>query len=356
MRGHRAAPAGRLPAEFEPHASTWLAWPPYVADLPDEWDALSRTVAAMTRAVAAGERVEVICADADARARAAAHLGAEGSPPASVRLHVAPFDRLWMRDVLPMGVLGSDGRAELLRWHRRAWDDAAEYPHDPRLAELVARVEGVPLVEPARGGVASHLARLALDGGAVDVDGAGSVIAVEEHLLGGGRDHNPGFARADWERLFADWLGARRTIWLGRGCAGDRTCGHVDNVARFVAPGVVVLAAEPDPRDANHERSADNRRRLERAGAGGRPLRVVTLPFPRPLASGGERLPASYANFYIANRAVLVPTFDDPNDEVALGTLAALFPDRAVVGVPMIALLPAGGTIHCLAKQQPPAT
>jgi agmatine deiminase len=239
---------------------------------------------------------------------------------------------------------------ELLHWQRRAWADSAGDVPDAQVGLAIERITGLPRLEPQRGDGGG---RLALDGGAIDVDGAGTVLATEQHLLSAADPENAGFGREDYERLFREYLGARRAIWLGRGCAGDLTDGHVDNVARFVAPGVVVLAYEPDPADANHERSADNLRRLELAGAADGRLAVVRLPFPRPLASGAERLPASYANFYIANGVVLVPTFNDPNDSVALRTLRELMPDRTVVGIPALQLLLGRGALHCITKEQP---
>jgi agmatine deiminase len=159
--------------------------------------------------------------------------------------------------------------------------------------------------------------------------------------------------RDDYERVFREYLGIRETIWLGEGCVGDDTHGHVDDIARFVAPDVIVLAYEEDPSDDNHLRSRDNMRRLELAGAGAGTLKVVKLPFPRPVTMNGERLPASYANFYIANNAVLVPTFNDRSDRVAMNTLAELMPDREVVGIHAVDLVWGLGTLHCLTQQQP---
>ncbi|MDO8795541.1 MAG: agmatine deiminase family protein, partial [Vicinamibacterales bacterium] len=186
---------------------------------------------------------------------------------------------------------------------------------------------------------------------------AGTVLVTEEWLLSDIQVRNPGLGRADYERLFAEWLGADRTIWLGEGCVGDDTHGHIDDVARFVARDVVVLAHETDPADENHRRSLDNLRRLELAAqAPGHPvLRVVTLPFPRPVIMNGERLPASYANFYLANGVAIVPTFNDPNDRIALNTLAGLMPDRRVVGIHAVDLAWGLGTLHCLTQQEPAA-
>jgi agmatine deiminase len=175
------------------------------------------------------------------------------------------------------------------------------------------------------------------------------MLVTEEWLLSDVQVRNPGMDRAAYERAFAQWLGIKRTIWLGEGCVGDDTHGHVDDIARFTDARTVALAFEPDPRDENHARSADNLRRLELA----RGLRVVKLPFPRAVMMEGQRLPASYANFYIANGTVIVPTFNDPNDRVALNTLAELFPSREIVGINCIDLVWGLGTLHCLTQQQP---
>ena len=195
-----------------------------------------------------------------------------------------------------------------------------------------------------------------LEGGGIETDGQGTILVTEEWLLSGIQDRNPGLGRADYEAIFARELGCTQTIWLGEGCVGDDTHGHVDDVARFVAPGVVVLAHEDDTADENHARSLDNLLRLQRArDARGQPLRVASLPYPRAVMMDGQRLPASYANFYIANHAVLVPTFNDPNDRVALTTLAGLMPGRQVVGIHALDLVWGFGTLHCLSQQQPAA-
>jgi agmatine deiminase len=179
------------------------------------------------------------------------------------------------------------------------------------------------------------------------------MLVTEEWLLSDVQERNPGLDRDGYERAFRDSLGIRQTIWLGEGCVGDDTHGHIDDIARYVGPGLIVLAYEEDPADENHRRSADNMRRLELAGADDGVLKVVKLPFPRAVMMQGERLPASYANFYIANGVVLVPTFNDPNDRIALNTLARLFPNRQVVGIHAVDLVWGLGTLHCLTQQQP---
>jgi agmatine deiminase len=192
-----------------------------------------------------------------------------------------------------------------------------------------------------------------LEGGAIDSDGDGRLLVTEECLLSCVQERNPGLDRAGYEKAFAESLGIRETIWLGEGCVGDDTHGHIDDVARWVAPGVVALAYEEDPADENHRSSVDNLRRLDAAGAADGHLRVIKLPYPRPVIMDGTRLPASYANFYIANGVVIVPTFNDRNDRIALNTLAEAFPEREIVGIHAVDLVWGFGTLHCLTQQQP---
>jgi len=192
-----------------------------------------------------------------------------------------------------------------------------------------------------------------LEGGGIEVNGRGLMLVTEEWLLSDVQVRNPGLDRNSYERIFAEWLGVRQTIWLGEGCVGDDTHGHVDDIARFVAPDTVVLAHEEDPADDNHARSLDNLHRLHRAGGRHGALRVVTLPFPRAVEMNGERLPASYANFYVTTGAVLVPTFNDPNDHVALGMFAELFPKREIIGIYSRDLVLGLGTLHCSTQQEP---
>jgi agmatine deiminase len=274
--------------------------------------------------------------------------------PAGYRLHVVPNDRVWVRDSGPTAVLDDDGGVVLVNWQFNAWAKYGNYEHDARVGEAVARITGLPRVEPLRGDTGE---RVVLEGGGIETNGEGIVLVTEECWLSPDvQVRNPGLTRGGYERLFREYLGARQTLWLGEGCVGDDTHGHIDDVARFVDPTTIVLAYEDDPADENHRRSADNMHRLELAGANNSSgLRVVKLPFPRPLVMQGERLPASYANFYIANGVVLVPTFNDPNDRVALNVLAELMPDRQVIGIHAVDLVWGLGTLHCLTQQQPAA-
>ena len=343
----------RMAAEWEPHAATWIAWPHHEPDWPGKLAPIPWVYAEIVRVLHRRERVEILCHDDSVREAARRHLDAHGVDVVGYRLHLVPNDRVWLRDSGAIGVLGEDGDVELVHWAFNAWAKYPNYQRDALVGEAMARISGLPRIEPTRPDGAG---RMVLEGGAIDVDGQGTVLATEECLLSPVQERNPGLDRDGYERAFAEWLGARQTIWLGEGCVGDDTHGHVDDVARFVAPGVIVLAYEEDPADENHRRAADNVRRLELAGAGAGALKVVKLPFPRAVEMNGERLPASYANFYVANGVVLVPTFNDPNDRLALNTLAELMPDHAVVGIHAVDLVWGLGTLHCLTQQQPQGT
>jgi agmatine deiminase len=240
-----------------------------------------------------------------------------------------------------------------MNWRFNAWAKYPNYSNDVHVGEAVARITGLHRIEPKR---PDSGAPVVLEGGAIETDGAGTLLVTEECFLSDVQVRNPGMGRTDYERLFHDTLGIRQTIWLGEGCVGDDTHGHVDDIARFVAPGIIVLAYEDDPADDNHRRSVDNLERLELAAGERGAFRIVKLPYPRPVEMNGERLPASYANFYVANGVVIVPTFNDRNDRVALNTLAQLFPDRHVVGIHAVDLVWGLGTLHCLTQQQPLGT
>jgi len=237
-----------------------------------------------------------------------------------------------------------------VNWRFNGWAKYDNFERDAKVGEAVQRITSVSRSQPDR---SDGKGRVVLEGGAIETDGAGTMLTTEECLLSHVQARNPGLSREDYEAVFRKWLGIRETIWLGEGCVGDDTHGHVDDIARFVAPGVILLAYEEDPADDNHRRSADNLDRLQLAGGSAGALKIVKLPFPRPVVMNGERLPASYANFYIANRTVIVPTFNDPNDRVALDTIARLMPDRAVVGIHAVDLVWGLGTLHCLTQQQP---
>ena len=347
----RAAPAVRMPAEWERHDATWISWPHHEPDWPGKLAPIPWVYAEIVRALAPFERVEILCHDESVREDAQQALAMHGVNPADYRLHVQPTDRVWLRDSGPTAVHLSDGSVSLVHWGFNAWAKYDNYALDALVPEAVARITGLPRTQAMR---RDNGARLVLEGGGIETDGLGTMLVTEEWLLSDVQVRNHGFTRGEYEQAFGEHLGITHTIWLGEGCVGDDTHGHIDDIARFVAPGVVVLAHEEDPADENHARSLDNLRRLERArDARGESLRVVTLPFPRAVIMDGTRLPASYANFYIANGVVLVPTFNDANDRVALNTLAELMSDRRVIGIHAVDLVWGLGTLHCLTQQQP---
>jgi len=346
-------PAGlRMPAEWEPHRATWISWPHHEPDWPGKLGPIPWVYAEIARILAEHEPVEILCQDGDVMESARLALDAHAVRRDRCRLHLVPTDRVWLRDSAPTGVRTGNGGVALVNWAFNGWAKYPNWARDAEVGAAVSRITGLPLFQPVRPDTGG---RIVLEGGGIEVNGRGVVLVTEEWLLSEVQVRNPGLARADYERIFGDWLGARRTIWLGEGCVGDDTHGHVDDIARFVSPDTVVVAVEDDPADENHRRSLDNVRRLELASAGGGmdPLRVVRLPFPRPVIMQGERLPASYANFYIANGAVLVPTFNDPNDRIALNILATLMPERRVIGVHAVDLVWGLGTLHCLTQQEP---
>jgi len=331
----------RMPAEWEPHAATWLAWPHAVTTWPGCLDAAEREFEFFVRALARFERVSLVVQSAAHRDEIAARLGAIVSA-GTVRLHVIPTDDVWMRDIGPTFVRGAAGLVAL-DWTFNAWGGKyAPWDRDDAVAAQVATLAGVACERPG----------IVLEGGAIEVDGDGTLLATEPTLLDPKR--NPGIDKPAIEALALELLGVRKTIWLGDGIEGDDTDGHIDDIARFVAPGRVVCAHEPDPRRANHAPLEDCRARLLAArDAAGRTLEVIDLPMPATVFADGAPLPASYANFYVANGALLVPVFDCPADERALGMLRPLFPGREVVGIPSRALVRGLGAVHCLSQQQP---
>ena len=342
----------RMPAEWEPHRATWMAWPHHEPDWPGKLAAIPWVYAEIARVLAEHEPLELLCQDSDVVEAARVALEAHGVRRDRIALHRVPTDRVWLRDSAPTGVIDPAGNVVLVNWAFNGWAKYPNWQRDVRVGAAMARLTALGRVEPTRPDTGEPIV---LEGGGIDVSGDGLLLVTEEWLLSHVQVRNPGLGREQYERIFEEWLGVRRTIWLGEGCVGDDTHGHVDDVARFVARDTVVVAVEADPADGNHARSLDNVRRLEAASArpDAGPLRIVRLPFPRPVLMDGTRLPASYLNFYIANGVVLVPTFNDPHDRVVLTTLAALMPDRQIVGIHAVDLVWGLGTIHCLTQQEP---
>lgn len=343
----------RMPAEWEQHDATWLSWPHHEPDWPGKFEPIPWVYAEIVRALAGSERVEILCQNNEVRDNALHCLNMHQVDSASYRLHLLATDRVWMRDSGPTGVQREDGSVALVHWGFDAWSKYDNYSLDVHVPEFISQITGLDRIEALR---PDNSERLILEGGGIETDGLGTMLVTEEWLLSDVQVRNPGLTRDGYERAFGQYLGITKTIWLGEGCVGDDTHGHVDDIARFVAPGVVVLAHEENPDDENHRRSLDNLSRLRATrDARGEPIRVVTLPYPRAVTMDGQRLPASYANFYIANAVVIVPTFNDVNDRVALNTLAECFPHHRIVGIHAVDLVWGLGTLHCLTQQQPAA-
>jgi agmatine deiminase len=358
------APVGyRMPAEWEPHQATWLAWPHHRGDWPGKFEPIPWVYTEIIANLARHERVELIVNDAASERQARKLLGRSSASVRNVRFHRWPTNRSWLRDsgcIFLNRPGGADTGAHESRHEREsnilalkfrfnAWAKYSNWRQDEKIGSLMANAAHAREIRPL-----SSSTRVVLEGGSIDVNGNGTILATEECLLSKVQQRNPTMSRKDYEKLFADYLGAAHAIWLGCGIFGDDTHGHVDDLTRFVAPDTVVTMVENNPRDVNHKPLRDNLRRLRAADdQAGKPLNVIDLPMPGPAVFEQRRLPASYANFYIANGVVLVPVFNDPNDRIALNTLAALFPTREIVPIYSGDLVWGLGTMHCMTQQQP---
>jgi len=354
-------PGYRMPAEWEPHTSTWLAWPHYHGDWPGKFEPIPWVYDEIIRNLGRHERVDLIVNSSASQKQARKVLDQANAWSKNVRFHRWPTNRVWMRDsgcsFTGKQVAGNDSppppgpRAVLsaVTWRFNAWAKYSNYQRDEKIGSLMAKAASASPIRPVRG-----KSRVVLEGGSIDVNGLGALLTTEECLLSKTQRRNPGMSRADYERLFADHLGISNVIWLGSGIAGDDTHGHVDDISRFVSAGTVVTATESDKSDANYQPLRENLRRLRAASdQDGKRLSIVELPMPNPVVFERRRLPASYANFYIANGIVLVPVFNDPKDRLALDILAEVFPDREVIGIYSGDLIWGFGAMHCMTQQQP---
>jgi len=352
----------RMPAEWEPHTSTWLAWPHYRGDWPGKFEPIPWVYAEIIRHLGQHERIDLIVNSAASEKHARKVLSKANALSKNVHFHRWPTNRVWTRDsgctfVAQTVVDAGDSPAQpglganlaAIKWRFNAWAKYPNYQHDEKIGSRMAKAAQAEEIRPLHG-----KSRVVLEGGSIDVNGRGTLLTTEECLLSKTQQRNLAMSRADYEKLFSDFLGIRNVIWLDAGIAGDDTHGHVDDITRFVSPDTVVTAIESDPDDLNYEPLRENIRRLRAAtDQDGKPLAIVELPMPGPVVFEKRRLPASYANFYIANGIVLVPVFNDPNDRVALDILADLFPDREIVGIYSGDLIWGFGAMHCMTQQQP---
>jgi agmatine deiminase len=406
-------PRYRMPAEWAPHAATWIAWPHNPDDWPGKFQPIPWVYAEIVRHLSRVEDVHILVNDLAAERRATGVLRRGGANLARTHFHHWATDRVWLRDSGPVFVKRAEGSVKnakgnlaVTNWKFNAWAKYSNWHHDDQIPHHVARLYSLPEIKPeippppaaptnwkpgspasalARrgdkpgspasalasrgdkpGSPASALARrgdkphrIVLEGGSIDTNGAGILLTTEECLLSEVQQRNPGVSRQQLEQAFHDYLGIDRTLWLHRGCAGDDTHGHIDDIARF-APGAdnqgntILTCVEPNPADENHIPLAENLDRLRSArNLQGQPFHIVELPMPTPVHFEGQRLPASYANFYIANSLVLVPTFNDAHDRHALNIIASCFPTREVIGIHAVDLVWGLGTLHCLTQQEP---
>jgi len=354
----------RMPAEWEPHEATWLAWPHNPEDWPGKFQTIPWLYAEIVRLLAAHELVRLVVEDAGAEPRIRSILDRAGANLERVRFHRWPTDRSWTRDTGPIfvrkdrvlkdGARNAKGEVALTDWRFNAWAKYDDWQLDDRLPARVAKALKLTSWEPSVQNENGTKCRVVLEGGSIDTNGQGILLTTEECLLSEVQPRNPGLNREQMERVFHEYLGIDQVLWLGRGIAGDDTHGHGDDISRFVGPETILTAVEPNTKDPNHMPLAENLARLKSARTpGGKQFTVVELPMPRPVVFRGQRLPASYANFYIANGLVLVPTFHDPNDRIALNIIAELFPTREVIGIHAVDLVWGLGTLHCMTQQQP---
>lgn len=342
----------KMPAEWEKHRATWIGWCSNKNDFPGKIAAIHWVYGEITRKlIEGGERVAILVQDAKHQAKATSVLNKVGADLAKVEFHQIPHDRGWMRDSGPMFVKNdSTNEVAVIKFKFNAWAKYDDWKLDNQVALKFAKANNRKVFKVEYQGK-----EVVLEWGAIDVNGEGSLLTTEECLLDPiVQVRNPHLSREDYEEVFRQTMGITNTLWLNKGIVGDDTHGHVDDFCRFTDKKTIVLAEEKNPNDPNHQILEENRELLEgfKLEDGSKP-EIIRLPMPSPVVFSGQRLPASYANFYIANEAVLVPTFNDENDRIALGILADLFPTRKIIGIHAVDLVWGLGTLHCLTQQEP---
>ena len=340
----------RMSAEWEPHAATLLAWPANCQDWPGKFAAARWAFVEFVRHLAEVENVRLVV-NSEADEKTARRMLAEAHVNMSaIEFHCFPLDRGWMRDISPCFVYDERKRRRCVRFQFNGWAKYDNHKLDAQWAPEIAAQLHIPMTE------AKHNGRLVtLEGGALDSNGCGTLITTEECLLDQHcQERNPGFGKEDYEACFKKYMGITNVLWLNEGIQGDDTHGHVDDICRFVNPTTVVCCRESNTTALNYAVLEENWERLQGVRLeNGKKVTAVSLPMPAPLYFRGVLLPASYANFYIANGKVLVPTFNDPNDRIALGILSELFFDRSVIGIHAVDLVWGFGTLHCLSHEEP---
>lgn len=339
----------RMPAEWEPHAATWLAWPHQASDWPGRMGPIPWVYGEIVKNLSRVEHVNILVESKAKEDVARKMLNKFGVDPNHITFYQWPTDRVWTRDSGPSFVVNAKKQKALVDWKFNAWAKYDNHLSDDQIPGKISKALKLPSWQPTVRGK-----RVVLEGGSIDVNGEGLLLTTEECLLSNVQCRNPGMTQTDYEKVFAEYLGIRKVLWLGRGIAGDDTHGHIDDLARFVGPRRIVTVVEDNENDDNYAPLRANLERLHGiTDAEGGNFEVIPLPMPSPIVFHKQRLPASYANFYIANELVLVPTFNDENDRYALGILAELFPKHKVVGIHCGDLVYGLGTLHCMTQQEP---
>lgn len=339
----------RLPAEWEKHEATWIGWPHNKNDWPGKFSPIKWIYCDIVKNICEAETVRILVQSSDHKKQAISALQSAGVNLNNVEFFIRKTNRGWLRDSSPFYVREKE-KLVALDFKFNAWAKYDDYNLDNKIPSFICKKFGLKRITTGYNGKP-----IVLEGGSIDTNGKGTLITTEECLLDDKiQIRNPGFTKKDYENIFNQYFGISKTIWLGKGIAGDDTHGHVDDLCRFVHENTVVLVQEEKLKDENHKTSKENMERLQGIILqDGSKLNVISLPMPSPVIFKGQRLPASYANFYISNRAVLVPTFNDVNDKKALAILSELFPGRKVAGIHSTDLVWGLGTIHCLTHEQP---
>jgi agmatine deiminase len=340
----------KLPAEWELHEATWLGWPHNKEDWPGKFAPIPWVYGEIVRYISRGEKVRILIESKDHRKRAEKVLKAVDANLDNIEFFKLKTDRNWLRDSSPQFVIDENGNFTATHFRFNAWAKYDNYRKDEKIPKFIS-----DKLELKRITADHNNHHVVLEGGSIDTNGKGTLLTTEECLMDDKvQVRNPGFTKKDYEDVFSKYLRVTNVIWLGKGIAGDDTHGHVDDLCRFVNENTVVLCQESNSKDENYSLLKENKERLQDAKLeDGSKLNVIDLPMPSPVIFKGERLPASYANFYFANYSVLVPTFNDLNDRIALGILSELIKDRLVIGIHAVDLVWGLGTIHCLTHEQP---
>ena len=338
-----------LPPEWKTHEATWIGWPYNKSDWPGKFSPIPYVYAEIVKYISRGEKVWIFVQSNDHRLKAEKVLKDCDVSLANVEFFIKKTDRGWLRDSGPMFVKDGDDTVAL-DFKFNAWAKYDDYKLDDKIPSFISNKLNLRRVIPVHNGK-----QVVLEGGAIDTNGKGTLITTEECLLDEKvQTRNTGFTKQDYFEIFKKYFSISNVIWLGKGIVGDDTHGHIDDLCRFVKEDTVILVQELNSSDENYNLLNENRERLQNISLPtGSRLKVISLPMPAPQIFKGQQLPASYANFFISNYAVLVPTFNDPNDRIALGILSDLFPDRKVIGVHSVDLVWGLGTLHCLTKEQP---